>query len=209
MMQNFQRDSGPKERLLMMIGTIVGGATTLVIITQLPIAQATLVSSIALASLIVACAYLSNPMLWWMAVGAIAGMIIGIGGVMAGHLAEEKEPLEANLRLTFVAFQSAAGFIAGILLGRKIHQDHLPTFKEFLSSLSALTVGLFAVIVTSRFIVEGLIPAQKLSGRLSASTTILITLLAIPGALGYLLAERRTRATNRNQADIHKPSGRR
>lgn len=208
-MQNFQRNSSPKEKLLMLAGTILGGAVTMMVVTALPVTQATLISSIALASLIVACAYLSNPLLWWMAVGAIAGMIIGLGGVMAGDLAEEKEPLELNLRLTFVAFQSTAGLIAGVLLGRKIHQAHLPTLREFLSSLSALTVGLYAVVVTSCFIVDGLDPARTLSSRLSTTTTILITLLAIPGSIGYLFAERRTRAADLNPPDSHRPSGRR
>lgn len=193
----------------MMLGTLVGGATTLVVITQLPIEQSIVVSAIALASLIVACAYLSNRMLWWMAIGAIAGLIIGLGGVMAESLAEKKEPLEFNLRLTFVAFQSMAGLIAGVVLGRKIHQAHLPTLKEFLSSLSALTVGLFAVVVTHRFIIDGLEPARALSSRLSATTTILITLLAIPGSIGYLLAERQTKATNRNPSEITGSSDRR
>ncbi len=181
----------------MLAGTILGGGITIAVVTTLPIEQSTLVSSIALASLIVACAYLSNPLLWWIGLGAIAGMIIGLGGVLAGDLAESKESLEANLRLTFVVSQSMAGLVAGIFLGRKIHQSHLPTLKEFLSSLSALTVGLFAVVVTSRFIMEGLISAQQLSGRLSASTTILITLLAVPGSIGYLLAERRPYAQRR------------
>jgi hypothetical protein len=199
-MQDFPGNSNPKETLLMMFGTLVGGATTLVIITQLPISQSILVSAIALASLIVACAYLSNPLLWWMAVGAIAGIIIGLGGVIAEDLAEKKEPLELSLRLTFVAFQSMAGLMTGVLLGRKIHQAHLPTLKEFLSSLSALTVGLFAVVVTSRYIIGGLEPARALSSRLSATTTILTTLLAIPGSIGYLLAKRRTQATNRSQS---------
>ncbi|MBE9171482.1 hypothetical protein IQ238_29690 [Pleurocapsales cyanobacterium LEGE 06147] len=201
-MQDFPRNSKLKDKLFMIVGTIVGGSTTLIVMTNLPIVQANLISSIALATLIVTCAYLSNPVLWWMGMGAIAGIIIGLGGVMAGHLAESKEPLELNLRLTFVAFQSLAGFIAGILLGRKIHKAHLPTLKELLSSLSALTVGLFAVIVTMRFIVDGLEQARSLSSRLSASTTILITLLAIPGTVGYLLAERRTKAANLNQSDI-------
>lgn len=200
-MQDFPRNSEPKDRLLMILGTLVGGATTLVIITQLPIAKSIWVSAIALASLIVACAYLSNRVLWWMAIGAIAGMIIGLGGVMAEDLAEKKEPLKLNLRLTFVAFQGIAGLIAGVLLGRKIHKAHLPTLKEFLSSLSALTVGLFAVVVTHRYIVDGLEPARALSSRLSATTTILITVLALPGAIGYVLAKRRTKATNRNQSD--------
>jgi hypothetical protein len=128
--------------------------------------------------------------------------------LLAESLAEKKDPLELNLRLTFVAFQSIAGLIAEVLLGRKIHQAHLPTLKEFLSSLSALTVGLFAVVVTQRFIIDGLEPARTLSSRLSATTTILSTLLALPGAIGYLLAERQTKATNRSQSDITGTSGR-
>jgi len=207
-MKDFPDNSKPKDTLLMMLGTLVGGATTLVIITQLPISESIWVSAIALASLIVACAYLSNRMLWWMAIGAIAGMIIGLGGVMAEDLAEEKEPLEFNLRLTFVAVQGIAGLIAGVVLGRKIHQAHLPTLKEFLSSLSALTVGLFAVVVTHRFIIDGLEPARTLSSRLSTTTTILITILALPGAIGYLLAKRRTKAPNRNPSEIPRPSDR-
>lgn len=207
-MQDLPRNSEPKETLLMMLGTLVGGATTLVIITQLPIAQSIVVSAIALGSLIVACAYLANRMLWWMAIGAIAGMIIGLGGVMGEELAEERKPLEFNLRLTFVAFQGIAGLIAGVVLGRKVHQAHLPTLKDFLSSLSALTIGLFAVVVTHRFIIDGLEPARALSSRLSATTTILSTLLALPGAIGYLLAKRRTKAPNRNPSNRSGTSGR-
>lgn len=207
-MQDFQRDLSPKDKLFMMMGSILGGAVALSIITILPVAQATLVSAIVLASLIVTCASFSKPLFWWMGVGAIAGIIVGIGGVMAGHLAEAKEPLTLNERLTFVAFQGIAGFISGVLLGRRVHKAHLPTLKEFISSLSALTAGVFAVVVTLRFIVDGLEPARTLSSRLSATTTILITLLAIPGSIGYLLAERRTKATDLNQSDIHRTSDR-
>jgi NAD/NADP transhydrogenase beta subunit len=146
---------------------------------------------------------LYHRVLWWMVVGAIAGMILGISGVLAGSLAESKDPLDLDLRLTLVVAQSIAGFIAGVILGRKIHEAHLPTLKDLLSSLSALTVGLFATIVTLRFIVEGLEPARTLSSRLSVSTTILITLLAIPGAIGYLLANRRFKAAN-HLSDINR-----
>lgn len=190
MIQNYPKISGPKQSLLLLTGTGVGVALTLAIITQLPLNQAAVVSSLGLGSLIVACAYISRPLYWWIGVGAIAGMLIGLGGVLAGHLAAEKEPLSMNLRLMFVAFQSTAGFISGVLLGRRIPQAHLPTLKDFISSLSAVTVGLFAIIVTGRFIVDGLEPARTLSSRLSVSTTILITLLAMPGALGYLLSQR-------------------
>ncbi|MEY3298684.1 MAG: hypothetical protein RLZZ597_1944 [Cyanobacteriota bacterium] len=192
MIQNLPKATGPRQTLMMALGTVISVAITLGIVTQLPIAQATLITSVGLASLIVVCAYISRPLYWWIAVGAIAGMILGIGGILTGYMAAEKEPLGLNLRLTFVAFQSMAGFIAGMLLGRKTPQAHLPTLKEFISSLSAITAGLYALIVTGRFLWEGLEPARALSSRLSTSTTILITLLAIPGALGYLLTSRGT-----------------
>lgn len=190
-MQNYPQISGPRQSLLLLAGTFVGVALTLVIITQLPLEQAAVVSSISLASLIVACAYISKPLYWWIGVGAIAGMIIGLGGVMAEHLAAVKEPIGVHLRLILVVSQSIAGGISGVLVGRRIPQAHLPTLKDFLSSLSAVTVGLFAIAVTWRFIVDGLEAARSLSSRLSASTTILITLLAMPGAVGYALSQRR------------------
>ncbi len=189
-MQNYPQLSGPRQSLLLLAGTGVGVALTLVIITQLPLTLAAIVSSLSLASLIVACAYISKPMYWWIGVGAIAGMIIGLGGIMTGHLAAEKEPIDLHLRLILVVSQALAGVISGVLLGRRIPQAHLPTLKDFLSSLSAVTVGLFAIVITWCFIVQGLEAARTLSSRLSVSTTILITLLAMPSALGYLVSQR-------------------
>lgn len=189
-MQNLPQATGPQQSLIMALGTAIGVAITLGIVTQLPLAQATIITSLGLSSLIVACAYVSRPIYWWMGVGAIAGMIIGLGGILAGQMAAEKESLSLNLRLMFVTFQAMAGLIAGVLLGRKTPQAHLPTLKDFLSSLSAITVSLYAVVVTGRFLWEGLDPARTLSSRLSVSTTILITLLAIPGVLGYLIGQR-------------------
>lgn len=190
-MQNYPQISGPRQSLLLAAGTLVGMALTLVIITQLPINQAAVASSLGLASLIVACAHISKPIYWWIGVGAIAGMIIGLGGIMAEHLVAEKEPIDLHLRLIMVVGQALGGFISGVVVGRRIPQAHLPTLKDFLSSLSAATVSLYAVVITGRFIVDGLEPARSLSSRLSVSTTILITLLAMPGALGYLLSQRR------------------
>jgi hypothetical protein len=189
-MQNYPKISGPQQSLLVVAGTVVGVTLTLVIVTQLPLTQAAVVSSLGLASLIVACAYISKPLYWWIGVGAIAGMLNGLGGIMAEHLAADKDQIDVHLRLIIVVGQALAGFISGVLLGRRIPQAHLPTLKDFISSLSAVTVSLYAVIVTGRFIVDGLEPARTLSSRLSVSTTILITLLALPGALGYLLSQR-------------------
>lgn len=198
-MRDFVKAEGAKEHWLMLLGTLIGGGLALLAISHLPLTQAGLTSSFVLASLVVTCAYISNPVLWWMGMGAIAGILVGLGGVMAGHLAQEKEVMELGSRLIFVSFLISAGFISGVILGRKIHKAHLPTLREFISSLSALTAGLFAVIVTIRFITTGLEPARALSSRLSASMTILITLLALPGALGYLLVKRRDVHTQSNR----------
>ncbi|MFQ4140391.1 hypothetical protein PGN35_029160 [Nodosilinea sp. PGN35] len=192
MIRPLPKATGPRQTLVMALGTAVSVAITLGIVTQLPLALATVITALGLASLIVACAYISRPLYWWMAVGAIAGMIIGVGGILAGHMAAEKETVSPQLRLIFVAFQATAGFIAGVLVGRKTPQAHLPSLREFLSSLSAITVGLYALVVTGRFLWEGLEPARVLSSRLSVSTTILITVLAIPGGLGYFVAQRRS-----------------
>jgi len=189
-MQNYPKITGPQQSLLLVAGTVVGVALILGILTQLPITQAAVATSLGLATLIVACAYLSQPIYWWMGVGAITGMIIGLGGIIAEHLAAEQDQIDLHLRLIVVVGQALAGFISGVVLARRIPRAHLPTLKDFLSSLSAVTISLFAMIVTGRFIVAGLEPARTLSSRLSVSTTILITLLAMPSALGYLLAQR-------------------
>ena len=189
-MQDFKRDSSSKKnRLLLVIGSVIGGAITLSIITALPQPQASLVGSILFASLIVVCSFLSNPVHWWVCVGAIAGMIVGIGGVMASQLAEAKTPLP-NERAIFVVILAIAGVISGVFLARGTRKPHIPTLKEFTGSLSALTAGIFAVVVTLRFISDGLEPARALSSRLSTSITILITTAAIPGAIAFLLVER-------------------
>ncbi|HIK46315.1 MAG TPA: hypothetical protein IGR64_15760 [Leptolyngbyaceae cyanobacterium M65_K2018_010] len=189
-MHNLHESLGLKNKLLVILGTLVGGGITWVVITQLSIVQATIVSSILLAGLVVSCAHLSNQVFWWMALGAIASTIIGLGGVMAEHLANHQEPFEQDLRWLFAVCQSLAGFIAGSILGRRMPTANLPTLKDFLEDLGGLTVGLYALVITSRFIGAGLIPAQHLKDRLDAATTVLITLLVIPGALGYLLTRR-------------------
>jgi hypothetical protein len=189
-MQNFHESLNLKNKVLAIMGALLGGGITWVVITQLPIAQASIISSILLAGLVVACAHLSNRVLWWMALGAIASTIIALGGVMADHLAAQKEPFEQDLRLVFIASQSMAGLIAGVILGRRMPKANLPTLRDFLEDLGGLAVGLYALVVTSRFVEAGLLPAQDLKDRLDAATTVLITLLVIPGALGYLLTHR-------------------
>lgn len=62
-MQNDPRIYGPQQSLLLAAGTVAGVALLMGILTQLPLTQAAVATSIGLASLIVACASLSEPIL--------------------------------------------------------------------------------------------------------------------------------------------------
>lgn len=189
-MQNFEQKATVTEKLLMGFGSVVGGAVSLMVISALPSVQAAIFCSLFLAGLAFASTQLTKPSLWWTTIGAIAGVIIGTSAVLASARAEVG-PLEFQTRLLMVGLPGVSGFIAGMLLGRKIHNPHIPSLKTFLSRLSALTIGIFAINVTAEFIFAGLEEARSYSSRLSTSTTIFITSLVIPGLLGYLLTERR------------------
>lgn len=191
-MQNFEQNATSINKLLMVFGSVAGGFVALMVIRALPPVQAAIVCSLVSACLAFACTLLTKPSLWWTSVGAIAGIIIGTSAVLSESQADA--PPEFQVRLLMVGLQGLAGFIAGMILGRKIHNPHVPSLRTFLSRLSALTAGLFAVNVTAEFIVAGLEEARSYSSRLSTSTTIFITALVIPGVIGYLLTDRRTNA---------------
>jgi MFS family permease len=191
-MEDFQQNATSLDKLLMLISSVVGGAVSSTVIREASPEQAAVVCSLATAVLVIACTQLHRPALWWTAVGAIAGIIIGTSASISDAAAEaETPPLEFRVRCTIAGFQAGAGFITGMLLGRKIHNPHVPSLRTFLSTLGALTTGIYAVNITLRYIVAGLEAAQSLSGRLSISSTMLITALVIPGVVGYLLVERR------------------
>jgi hypothetical protein len=94
---------------------------------------------------------------------------------------------EFTHRVVSIAFLGIAGIISGLFIGKGSHDLTLPRPKDFIKGASALTTVAYAVIVTLKFIFEGLDPARTLSSRLSTTTTILVTSLAIPGWLGYRL----------------------
>jgi hypothetical protein len=56
-----------------------------------------------------------------------------------------------------------------------------------LRSVSALTTGIFAVLVTLAFVHSGLDVARTFSSRLSVSLTILVASITVPGWVMHLL----------------------
>lgn len=193
-MRNLQNHFDSIDKLLMFLGTIAGGTITLFVIEHLSPEQAALVSAILIAILSFAATELSAPRWWWLCNGAIAGMIIGLGSVLSETLAENSQPLDFPVRCIIIGLQMLAGFVAGFFWGRRTPKANIPPLKTFLSRLSAVTAGLYAIVVTVDFIWEGLEEARTLSSRLSAATTILITALIMPGIVGYLIAESRKQA---------------
>jgi MFS family permease len=189
-MEDFQPNTMSPNKLLISIGSVVGGAVSSTVIREAPPEQAAVICSVTTAVLVIACTQLHRPALWWTAVGAIAGIIIGTSASISDAAAEaQTPPLEFRVRCTIAGFQGGAGFISGMLLGRKIHNPDVPSLRTFLSTLGALTTGIYAIDITLRYIVAGLEAAQSLSDRLSISSTMLITTLVLPGVVGYLLVQ--------------------
>lgn len=191
-MREFIPSSGPTDKIYLFIGAIAGGLLTLAIVQTFSPTQAAFMSAIAISLLSFLSTQITRPTLWWTGTGAIGGIIIGVATVLEKTLATEDTVLSLRDRLMILTLQSIAGFLSGAILGRKFHKMHVPTIKEFLSRASALTAGLFAIVVTTSFAKEGLEVARALSSRLSATTTILVTTLIIPGIIGYLLFEMET-----------------
>lgn len=72
----------------------------------------------------------------------------------------------------------------------------MPRPKDFLKGASALTTGIFAVLITLQFMTKGIDAARTLSSKLGVTTTILVASLAIPGWVGYQLSRPRVLVKN-------------
>lgn len=176
-----------KVDLFRLIGAVIGGVIAYALTRHLP----ELKSAFTCALVIISISALnsnrqSHPFVWWANLGAIAGAMGGTALVIA-HQGDLMTPLAFTDRLTSLSFLVIAGFVSGRFLGKGFHNVNLPGPKEFIKGATALTTVAYAVIVTIKFVFEGLDPARTLSSRLSTSTTILVATLAIPGWIGYRL----------------------
>lgn len=183
-----QKDSIPiTTELLRFIGAVVGGIFAYAITSHLPELGSAFTCAVVIITLSsLASTRQAHPWLWWANLGAIAGAIGGTALVIADP---QELIIKAEFadRLASIAFLGIAGIVSGLFIGKGSHDLNLPRPKEFIKGASALTTVAYAVIVTIKFIFEGLDPARTLSSRLSTTTTILVAALAIPGWLGYRL----------------------
>jgi hypothetical protein len=188
-MRDLPSKFGSTEKFYLFMGAIAGALFAFAILRQFSPIPAVLISAIAFALLSFSSTQIIRPTLWWTGTGALGGLIIGLAVVLEGVFAAEKENLPFRVRLIFLLLQGISGFLSGAILGRKLHRAHVPTLKEFLARASLITGSLFALVVTASFLREGIEVARALASRLSTTTTVVVTALAIPGIAGYLLFE--------------------
>jgi hypothetical protein len=128
---------------------------------------------------------------FWLLIGATAGAVLGTAGSLAER-AQEIAPVDHGpLRLLTLALLALAGCVAGFLLGRDAQRADRRHPRDLLRAASALTTGLFAVLVTLTFLHQGLEGARAFSSRLSTTLTIVVTAVAVPGWLTQQLRVRR------------------
>ena len=129
------------------------------------------------------------PWAWWGVLGAGCGGLLGSAMVVAEKI-QATDPREGlSLRLALVGCLMMAGAIGGRSFSLDAaHPERRPP-KDTLRAASALTTGIFAVLVTLTFLHSGLDQARTVSSRLSTSLTILVLALSGPGWLVHLLGD--------------------
>lgn len=170
-----------------LLGALLGLAAGLAITSSLAVVPSSLLSSLALASGASLSSRALQPMLWWAVLGVGCGSLIGTASVLAQTLQTADAADGLQQRAIGVGALALAGLVAGHQLSGSSQNPNQPHPRDILRSASALTTGIFAVLVTVTFIHSGLDQARTFSSRLSTSLTILVASLSVPGWLAHLL----------------------
>ncbi len=120
-------------------------------------------------------------------VGSAAGAVTGTASSLAARAHELTPAADGGTRLLILLVLALAGVIAGLRLGRDAHHPERRHPRDLLRSASALTTGLFALMVTLAFLHLGLEGARAFSSRLSTTLTIVVTAVVLPGWLAQQL----------------------
>jgi hypothetical protein len=141
-----------------------------------------------------------SPLRLRLLIGAASGSLVGTAQVLAERAHELIPADQLPLRLVTVLLLALAGGIAGLCLGRDADRADRRHPRDLLRGASALTTGLFALVVTLTFLHQGLEGARALSSRLSTTLTIVVTAVVVPGWLCQQLRRRPLASTRHRQA---------
>jgi hypothetical protein len=120
---------------------------------------------------------------FWLLIGAAVGGVLGTAQTLAERAHEIQPASHLQVRLFTMAMLALAGSVAGFCLGRDAQRSDRRHPRDLLRSASALTTGLFALLVTLTFLHQGLEGARSFSSRLSTTLTIVVTAVVVPGWL--------------------------
>ncbi|MFM7170283.1 MAG: hypothetical protein ACKOYH_05430, partial [Cyanobium sp.] len=123
--------------------------------------------------------------------GAAAGGLLGTASSLAAKAQQLPQAAHLSTRLATVMVLALAGVVGGLCLGRDADHPNRRHPRDLLRSASALTTGLFAVMVTLAFLHQGLEGARAYSSRLSTTLTIVVTAVVVPGWLAQQLRKGR------------------
>ena len=152
--------------------------------SHLPLIASTLISSLALAGGASCSGRLQQrPEVLVAALGGVGGAIVGTAVVLSRKAIDTAPQGDLSQRVTVMALLALAGVIGGLVLGIDATRADRRHPRDVLRSISGLTTGVFAVLVTLVFVHSGLDQARTFSSRLSTSLTILVACVVIPGWL--------------------------
>lgn len=120
---------------------------------------------------------------FWLLIGTAVGGVLGTAQTLAEKAHEISPAAHLQVRLITVMVLALAGSVAGFSLSRDAQRSDRRHPRDLLRSASALTTGLFALLVTLTFLHQGLEGARSFSSRLSTTLTIVVTAVVVPGWL--------------------------
>jgi hypothetical protein len=160
--------------------------------SHLPLIASTLTSSLALAAGASCSGRLQQrALVLAAALGAVGGAVVGTALVLSRKALDTAPQGDLGQRATVLAMLALAGLVAGLVLGFDAGRADRRHPRDVLRSISALTTGVFAVLVTLVFVHSGLDQARTFSSRLSTALTILVAAVVVPGWLASQFTPRR------------------
>ncbi|MCP9800194.1 hypothetical protein [Synechococcus sp. RedBA-s] len=179
--------NSPSAQASRIAGAFVGIAAAYAISRHLAFLPSTLFSSLVLAATSTVIGRNHSPLRWWALLGTTCGAVLGSAVMLAEKLQQSEPQGDLATRALLLGCLALAGCVAGHSLSRDAAGESARHPRDLLRSASALTTGIFAVLVTFTFLHSGLDTARTFSSRLSTSLTILVATLTIPGWLTHLL----------------------
>ena len=179
-------------RLVLLLAGSLASVLAYGLTSHLPLIASTLISSLALAGGAACSGRLQQrAAVLASALAGVGGAVVGTAVVLSRKALDTAPQGDLGQRATVLTLLALAGLVGGLVLGFDAGRADRRHPREVLRSISALTTGIFAVLVTIVFVHSGLDQARTFSSRLSTALTILVAAVVVPGWLASQFTPRR------------------